>query len=98
MFEAQPIICELYRKAFVESQKSFKQVLLVQRKTLLDKPFGRVVMRKENVVHVHPNTALESRQDLEKLVADIAAKLHSMTGINEQNVIRFETREEIDVD
>ena len=39
----------------------------------------------------------ETRQDLEKLVTDIAAKLDRMTGIDEEDVVGFETREEINV-
>src|ERR1051326_5195320 len=55
-------------------------------------------MRKKDVVHMHPHTAFERRQNLEKLVTNIAAKLHRVTRIDEENVVRFECGEETDIE
>ena len=55
-------------------------------------------MRKKDVVNVNPDARLKTRQDFEKLVTNVAAKLHCVAGIDEENVVGFETREELDVD
>src|SRR4051812_43540511 len=91
------MIRQLRREGFVEGEKGFEQVLFVQREPAVDEPLGRVIVRKENVVNVYPDSRRETRQDLEKFETDVAAKLDCMTGVDEENVVSFETREEVDI-
>src|SRR5687767_4448515 len=55
-------------------------------------------MREKDVVHVHPHTTFETRQDLKQLVANIAAKLHRVTRIYKQNVVCLKRGKETEVD
>jgi hypothetical protein len=55
-------------------------------------------VREKDVVNVHPHAGLKNGQHVETLVTDIAAELHRVARIYEQNVVRFELRKEIDID
>src|SRR4051794_7078091 len=98
VIETDPVVRQSDLELLVERQERFEQVLLVQCEATFDEPLGRVVVWKEDVVHVYPDARRETRQDLEKLVTDVATKLHGVARVDEENVVRLETREEIDVD
>ena len=55
-------------------------------------------MREEDVVYVYPDAGCEVWQDFKKLVTNVAAELHGVTGVDKENVVGFKTREEIDVE
>src|SRR5205085_10853619 len=84
-------------KLIVERQECLQQILFVQCQPSFDQPLSRVVLRKKDVVHVHPHAGRDARQDLEKLVTDITAELHRMTRIDKQDVVCLKRREEVDI-
>src|SRR5689334_24816581 len=98
MVEADPVVRQLRCKALVEGEKRFEQILLVQREASLEQPLGRIVVREKDVVYVNPDARFETRQHVEKLVTNVAAKLHCVTRVDKENVVRVESREEVDVD
>ena len=79
MVQAQPVVCKCDLELVVERQERFEQVLLVQRQSPLNEPLRRLVVRKEDVVHVYPDAGRNARQDFKKLVTDVAAKLYRVT-------------------
>src|SRR5262249_37159889 len=92
------MICQCDLKVLIERQKRFEQILFVQCQTPLQQPLRGIIVRKEDVVHVHPHASLQTRKNFEKLVTDVAAKLHRVTRIDDQNVVRVETLEEANID
>lgn len=98
MVQCQPMIRERDLKLAIEREKRFQQVLFVQRESPLQQPLGGIIVREEDVVHVHPHAGPEFGQHFEKLVTDVAAELHRVARIDEENVVRFELRKEPDVD
>src|SRR5689334_22267865 len=92
VLETEPVIRQLGREGFVEREKSFEKVLFVQREPAIDEPLGWIIVREEDVVNVYPNAGSETRQDFEKLEAHVAAKLDGVAGVDEENVVGFESR------
>jgi hypothetical protein len=98
MIQGKPMIRQRNAKLIIKGQERFQQVLLVQRQPAVYEPLGRVIVRKEDVVYVYPNSFRNARENLEELVTDVAAKLNRVARIDEEDVVGLQAREEVDVD
>src|SRR5215213_2529107 len=90
VLERKPVVRQRDLKLLIKRQERLKQVLLVQGEPALDQPLGWIVVREEDVMHVHPDAGREAWQDFQKLVTDVTAKLHGVAGVDKKNVVGCE--------
>ena len=82
----------------VEGEESLEQILLVPEPELVDNPFAAVIERERDVVHMHDNTRLETRQHLQEQIVDVSADFHCVGAVDKQNVARLELRKKFYID
>src|SRR5437870_7060348 len=61
-------------------------------------PIAPVIEGEEDVVDVHDDARLETRQHFQKQVVDVPAYFHRMRTVYEQDVARLELREKFQID
>ena len=71
-----------------------QQVLLAPEEPELLRPLPRVLVRDEDVVHVHDHARLQARQDLQHDVVDVAAELHDVRRVDEEDVAALQLVED----
>ena len=74
MFESEPVVRGAHAERRLKARNASRTVLLVEGEPPVDQPVRRIVVREKDVVHVHPDAGLQSRQNLEEFAAHIAAE------------------------
>ena len=82
----------------IKCQECLQQVLLSPKPELLNHPITPVIKGQEDIVDVHDDALLETRQDFQEEIIDVSADFHRMRTVYKKDVARLELREKFKVD
>ena len=82
----------------IKGQERLQQILLGPKAKFLHHPIAPVLERQKDIVDVHDDAWLETRQDFQEEIIDVSANFHRMRTVDKKNVAGVELREEFEVD
>src|SRR5215210_1000175 len=80
-------------KRVAKRQQALQRVLLVEWPEVIQKPLGRIVERREDIVDVNMDAGLQRRKYLEQLVNAIALRFHNVRRVDKENIVLSKARE-----
>src|SRR5579883_3478530 len=82
----------------VEGEEGLEQVLLVPETVLLEDGVLGIFGRQKDVVDVDDDSGVQAREDLQKLVLNVAADFEHVAGVDEQDIVLAEPGELVEGD